>query len=139
MYFGKIVEIASSQEIYENPRHPYTEALLAAISKYKAGSKRDILLKGRIPDPSNPPKGCILEPRCAYAKDICKEVDGKWNCSVNSTFFDENDIVAPEELGALLSPYLYQYFPPEVELKIVNSWLNVYNKGQHQEPHHHSH
>ena len=74
MYFGKIVEIASSQEIYENPRHPYTEALLAAISKYKAGSKRDILLKGGIPDPSNPPKGCILEPRCAYAKDICKEV-----------------------------------------------------------------
>tara|TARA_B100001250_G_C19809208_1_gene794972 strand:+ start:2478 stop:3038 length:561 start_codon:yes stop_codon:yes gene_type:complete len=70
-------------------------------------------------------------------KDICKEVDGKWNCSVNSTFFDENDIVAPEQLGALLSPYLYQYFPPEVELKIVNSWLNVYNKGQHQEPHHH--
>lgn len=74
MYLGKIVEIASSQDIYENPRHPYTEALLAAISKYKAGSTRDILLKGSIPDPSNPPSGCVLQPRCTYAKDICKEV-----------------------------------------------------------------
>ena len=74
MYLGKIVEIASSQDIYENPRHPYTEALLAAISKYKAGSTRDILLKGSIPDPSNPPAGCVLQPRCTYAKDICKEV-----------------------------------------------------------------
>ena len=74
MYLGKIVEIASSQDIYENPRHPYTEALLAAISKYKAGSSRDILLKGNIPDPSNPPSGCVLQPRCAYVKDICKEV-----------------------------------------------------------------
>jgi len=74
MYLGKIVEIASSQDIYENPRHPYTEALLAAISKYKAGSSRDILLKGNIPDPSNPPSGCVLQPRCTYVKDICKEV-----------------------------------------------------------------
>ena len=74
MYLGKIVEIASSQDIYENPRHPYTEALLAAISKFKAGSSRDILLKGNIPDPSNPPSGCVLQPRCAYVKNICKEV-----------------------------------------------------------------
>lgn len=74
MYLGKIVEIASSQDIYENPRHPYTEALLAAISKYKAGSTREILLQGGIPDPSNPPAGCVLQPRCAYAKDICREV-----------------------------------------------------------------
>ena len=74
MYLGKIVEIASSEDIYENPRHPYTEALLAAISKFKAGSSRDILLKGNIPDPSNPPSGCVLQPRCTYVKDICKEV-----------------------------------------------------------------
>ena len=55
MYLGKIFKIAYSKEIYENPRHPYTEALLAAISKFQAGSTRDILLKGSIPDPSNPP------------------------------------------------------------------------------------
>jgi oligopeptide/dipeptide ABC transporter ATP-binding protein len=74
MYLGKIFEIASSQEIYENPRHPYTEALLAAISKYEAGSTREIMLKGSIPDPSNPPDGCVLHPRCDYVKKICKEV-----------------------------------------------------------------
>jgi oligopeptide/dipeptide ABC transporter ATP-binding protein len=74
MYLGKIFEIAYSKEIYENPRHPYTEALLAAISKFQAGSTRDILLKGSIPDPSNPPSGCVMHPRCNYAKDICKEV-----------------------------------------------------------------
>jgi len=74
MYLGKILEIASSSDIYENPRHPYTEALLAAISKHKAGSTRDILLKGNIPDPSNPPSGCVLHPRCSYAQDICKQI-----------------------------------------------------------------
>ena len=74
MYLGKIFEIAYSKDIYENPRHPYTEALLAAISKFQAGSTRDILLKGSIPDPSNPPSGCVLHPRCKYVKDICKEV-----------------------------------------------------------------
>jgi oligopeptide/dipeptide ABC transporter ATP-binding protein len=73
MYLGKIFEIASSEDIYENPRHPYTEALLAAISKYEAGSTRDILLKGSIPDPSNPPDGCVLHPRCDYTRDICRE------------------------------------------------------------------
>jgi oligopeptide/dipeptide ABC transporter ATP-binding protein len=74
MYLGKILEIASSSDIYESPRHPYTEALLAAISKNEAGSKRDILLKGNIPDPSNPPSGCVLHPRCSYARDICKNI-----------------------------------------------------------------
>jgi oligopeptide/dipeptide ABC transporter ATP-binding protein len=73
MYLGKIFEIASSKDIYENPKHPYTEALLAAISKYKVDSTRDILLKGSIPDPSDPPTGCVLHPRCNYAKDICEE------------------------------------------------------------------
>jgi len=74
MYLGKIVEIAFSENIYNNPMHPYTEALLSSISKYKPGSTRDILLKGSIPDPSNPPKGCVLHPRCSYVKEICREV-----------------------------------------------------------------
>jgi oligopeptide/dipeptide ABC transporter ATP-binding protein len=72
MYLGKIVEVAPAEDIYSVPKHPYTEALLAAISKYKVGSKRKILLQGNIPDPSNPPKGCVLQPRCMYARDICK-------------------------------------------------------------------
>ena len=74
MYLGKILEIASSSDIYESPQHPYTEALLAAVSKNEAGSKREILLKGNIPDPSNPPSGCVLHPRCSYAKDECMKI-----------------------------------------------------------------
>ena len=74
MYLGKIVEIASSEIIYKEPKHPYTEALLSAISKHKAGSTRRILAKGSIPDPSNPPSGCVFHTRCQYAKDLCKKV-----------------------------------------------------------------
>jgi len=72
MYLGKIVEVALAKDIYASPKHPYTEALLAAISKYKVGSERKILLQGSIPDPSNPPTGCVLQPRCKYALDVCK-------------------------------------------------------------------
>ena len=71
------------------------------------------------------------------AKHLLNSSKGKWNCDTQTTFFDENDIVAPDELGQMLSPYLYQYFPPEVNINIVNSWINVYDKGNWQEPHHH--
>ena len=73
MYLGKIVEVALAKDIYSSPKHPYTEALLAAISKYKVGSERKILLQGSIPDPSKPPTGCVLQPRCKYALDVCKQ------------------------------------------------------------------
>ena len=73
MYLGKIVEVALAKDIYASPKHPYTEALLAAISKYKVGSERKILLQGSIPDPSKPPTGCVLQPRCKYALDVCKQ------------------------------------------------------------------
>ena len=73
MYLGKIVEVALAENIYSSPKHPYTEALLAAISKYQVGSERKILLQGSIPDPSKPPTGCVLQPRCKYALDVCKQ------------------------------------------------------------------
>ena len=73
MYLGKIVEVALAKDIYASPKHPYTEALLAAISKYKVGSERKILLQGSIPDPSKPPTGCVLQPRCKYALDVCRQ------------------------------------------------------------------
>ena len=73
MYLGKIVEVALAEDIYSSPKHPYTEALLAAISKYQVGSERKILLQGSIPDPSKPPTGCVLQPRCKYALDVCKQ------------------------------------------------------------------
>ena len=72
MYLGKIVEIATAQEIYENPHHPYTEALLGSIPEGDP-RRRKIRrpLQGTVPDPANPPEGCNFNTRCPYAKDIC--------------------------------------------------------------------
>lgn len=67
MYLGRIVEIASSQDLYSNPLHPYTEALLSAIPIPVPGNRRKgerIALKGEVPNPINPPTGCHFHPRC---------------------------------------------------------------------------
>jgi oligopeptide transport system ATP-binding protein len=78
MYLGKIVEIASRDEIYLNPRHPYTRALLSAIPTIDAAHKPErIKLPGEMPSPMNPPPGCAFHPRCPYAKDICSTVEPK--------------------------------------------------------------
>jgi len=75
MYVGKIVELAKTEEIFENPKHPYTEALLSAVPKPDPNMKmKRVLLKGEVPDASNPPSGCYFHPRCNYVKDVCKEV-----------------------------------------------------------------
>ena len=76
MYLGKIVELASRNEIYSNPRHPYTRALLSAIPQVDAGARAErIKLAGEVPSPLNPPSGCSFHPRCPYAKDICKQAE----------------------------------------------------------------
>ncbi len=76
MYLGKIVEIAGRDEIYANPRHPYTRALLSAIPALHGGpSGERIKLPGEMPSPVNPPSGCSFHPRCPYAKDICRTVE----------------------------------------------------------------
>ena len=73
MYVGKIAEMAQSDVLYNEPLHPYTEALMSAVPKpdplYE--SKR-IVMQGDVADPANPPPGCYFHPRCRYAKDICK-------------------------------------------------------------------
>jgi len=76
MYLGQLVEMGSKQQIFSNPRHPYTEVLLAAAPLYdprnRANRERK-LLEGDIPSPANPPSGCRFHTRCIYAKDVCKE------------------------------------------------------------------
>ncbi|TVR59754.1 MAG: ATP-binding cassette domain-containing protein [Spirochaetaceae bacterium] len=74
MYLGKIVEITTSRNIFRNPLHPYTQALLSAIPIPKYGAKRErIILKGDVPSPVNPPKGCIFSGRCPHVMDKCRE------------------------------------------------------------------
>jgi peptide/nickel transport system ATP-binding protein len=73
MYVGKMVELAPTDELYAEPLHPYTEALLSAVPKPDPSiRKRRIVLGGEVADPSNPPSGCYFHPRCTYAQDVCK-------------------------------------------------------------------
>ena len=73
MYVGNIVELASTDELLRNPKHPYTEALVSAVPSADPLMKMDrIILDGDVPSPANPPSGCVFHPRCRYAEDICK-------------------------------------------------------------------
>jgi len=72
MYLGKMVELTSREELFENPLHPYTKALMSAIPIPDPTLKRErIILKGDVPSPLNPPKGCRFHPRCPVAIDKC--------------------------------------------------------------------
>ena len=73
MYLGCIVESASTEELFKNPRHPYTEALMSAVPVLDPDHPSGrIKLKGEIGNPANPPPGCRFHPRCTYAQDICR-------------------------------------------------------------------
>jgi len=74
MYLGKIVELVDCDELYDNPLHPYTQALLAAVPvpDPEVESKREYrVVKGEVPSPMNPPSGCVFHPRCPLAVDRC--------------------------------------------------------------------
>jgi len=79
MYVGKMVEMAQTSELFTNPKHPYTEALLSAIPVPDPRRKMQrIILTGEIPNPANPPSGCYFHPRCGYAQEICSQEPPVW-------------------------------------------------------------
>ena len=76
MYLGKIVEVAASRTLYDQPLHPYTRALLSAIPVPQIHQeKKRIVLQGEVPSPINKPTGCAFHPRCPHCTEICKSVD----------------------------------------------------------------
>lgn len=78
MYLGNIVEMGDSKSVYDDPKHPYTQALLSAVPTPNPFKKsKRILLKGEIPSPIDPPSGCKFHPRCPYVMDKCKVEEPK--------------------------------------------------------------
>jgi peptide/nickel transport system ATP-binding protein len=74
MYVGKMAEVADSDELYNHPLHPYTEALMSSVPKPDPLYKSErIIMQGDVADPSNPPPGCYFHPRCRYAVDKCSQ------------------------------------------------------------------
>jgi peptide/nickel transport system ATP-binding protein len=107
MYVGFLVEMAATDELYYNPKHPYTEALMAAIPKPNPRMRtRPIKLPGEVANPANPPSGCYFHPRCRYAKEICSQErpelrdvgDEHW---VACHFADELSLAGLEEQRAM--------------------------------------
>jgi len=80
MYLGKIVELAECDELFDNPMHPYTQALLAAVpipDPVIESRRKHIVMPGEVPSPMNPPSGCVFHPRCPIAVEGCSsEVQG---------------------------------------------------------------
>jgi len=73
MYLGRVVEIADKKQLFTNPSHPYTRALLSAVPIANPKAKRErVILKGDLPSPANPPSGCTFHPRCPVANESCK-------------------------------------------------------------------
>ena len=93
MYLGKVVEIGVSEDLFERPNHPYTQALLAEVPRLDNRRAQFRPISGEIPSPLNPPRGCYFHPRCPQAFARCREqvpalaeiAPGRWSaCHLNS-------------------------------------------------------
>ncbi len=83
MYVGKIVELAPKYDLFAEPKHPYTEALMSAIPRPDPRPRKSkrIVIEGEVANPANPPSGCYFHPRCVYAKDICRTQEPVWEAA----------------------------------------------------------
>jgi oligopeptide transport system ATP-binding protein len=76
MYLGKIVEIADKKRLYANPKHPYTQGLLASIPMPRPGRRRErMVVRGDVPSPSDPPSGCRFHTRCPHVMEVCRRLE----------------------------------------------------------------
>ncbi len=107
LYMGKVMESASTDELFTHPKHPYTRALLSATpKKYPKENKKRIILKGEIPSSINPPSGCPFRTRCPYAQPVCAETppdrvivdrltgsEHHYHCILEPDFFQNDKIL----------------------------------------------
>jgi oligopeptide transport system ATP-binding protein len=81
MYLGRIVEVAPAEELFKNPAHPYSRALLSVVSAQRSGKHGEkIILEGEVPSPVDPPSGCRFRTRCRYADGQCSEIEPQIKC-----------------------------------------------------------
>jgi oligopeptide/dipeptide ABC transporter ATP-binding protein len=111
MYLGKIVELASGEELYAHPRHPYTGALLSAVpvpDPRLAARKRRQILGGDIPSPTNPPPACRFHTRCPKAQDLCRTeepmLEGKAGGNLAACHFPLTDAEVSERVPTAAAP-----------------------------------
>jgi len=101
MYLGKIVEQGRTEDVIDNPRHPYTQALVSAVPRVGSTVRKRVVLEGDVPSPSNPPNGCGFHPRCPQATDACAVEPPELQPLADE---DNGRLVACSVLNARLAP-----------------------------------
>ena len=119
MYLGKIAELASGDELYQRPKHPYTEALLSAIPAPDPKLEpRHLLLTGEVPSPLSPPTGCYFHPRCRHATGVCKGDEPKFSLVPGT---DDHFVACYHSDQLQLKPALYQHVVGQQQILRPNS------------------